>query len=161
MRSHRVADIAEQAGLSEATVDRVLHGRPGASPRAVRAVEQAVAELDRQASALRLGARSLVLDVVMQAPDRFSGEVTAALESQLSGLRPAAVRARVSVEAGSALTWQGIVGDAGRTVAIDHFGADTPVGVYFIATIVMAALLALACLRYRVPARDEFAHHGH
>ena len=93
MRSHRVADIAEQAGLSEATVDRVLHGRPGASPRAVRAVEQAVAELDRQASALRLGARSLVLDVVMQAPDRFSGEVTAALESQLSGLRPAAVRA--------------------------------------------------------------------
>ncbi len=37
---------------------------------------------------------------------------------------PAAVRARVSVEAGSALTWQGIVGDAGRTVAIDHFGAS-------------------------------------
>ena len=46
-------------------------------------------------------------------------------------------------------------------MAIDHFGADTPVGVYFVATIVMAALLALACLRYRVPARDEFAHHGH
>lgn len=37
---------------------------------------------------------------------------------------PAAVRARVSVEAGSALTWHGIVGDAGRTVAIDHFGAS-------------------------------------
>lgn len=94
MRSHRVVDVAEQSGLSPATVDRVLHGRPGASPRAVRAVEQAVAELDRQASSLRLGARSLVLDVVMQAPDRFSGEVRAALESQLTGLRPAAVRAR-------------------------------------------------------------------
>ncbi|WP_405216862.1 transketolase [Agrococcus sp. Ld7] len=37
---------------------------------------------------------------------------------------PAAVKARVSVEAGSPLTWQGIVGDAGRTVAIDHFGAS-------------------------------------
>ena len=37
---------------------------------------------------------------------------------------PAAVRARVSVEAGSALTWRGIVGDAGRSVAIDHFGAS-------------------------------------
>ncbi len=37
---------------------------------------------------------------------------------------PAAVRARVSVEAGSSLTWHGIVGDAGRTVAIDHFGAS-------------------------------------
>lgn len=37
---------------------------------------------------------------------------------------PAAVRARVSIEAGSALTWHGIVGDAGRSVAIDHFGAS-------------------------------------
>lgn len=37
---------------------------------------------------------------------------------------PAGVRARVSVEAGSALTWRGIVGDAGRSVAIDHFGAS-------------------------------------
>lgn len=37
---------------------------------------------------------------------------------------PAAVKARVSVEAGSALTWRGIVGDAGRSVAIDHFGAS-------------------------------------
>lgn len=94
MRNHRLSDIAEQAGLSVATVDRVLHGRPGASPRANRAVEQAVAELDRQASALRLGARSLVLDLVMQAPARFTGEVTTALEAELTGLRPAAVRAR-------------------------------------------------------------------
>jgi transketolase len=37
---------------------------------------------------------------------------------------PAAVKARVSVEAGSALTWRSIVGDAGRSVAIDHFGAS-------------------------------------
>ena len=37
---------------------------------------------------------------------------------------PAAIKARVSVEAGSALTWRGIVGDAGRSVAIDHFGAS-------------------------------------
>lgn len=94
MRSHRIVDLAEQSGLSPATVDRVLHGRAGASPRAVRAVEQAAAELDRQAASLRLGARSLVLDVVMQAPNRFSGEVREALESQLTGLRPAAVRAR-------------------------------------------------------------------
>ena len=37
---------------------------------------------------------------------------------------PAAIKARVSVEAGSALTWRSIVGDAGRSVAIDHFGAS-------------------------------------
>ncbi|MDR6198326.1 transketolase [Microbacterium sp. SORGH_AS428] len=37
---------------------------------------------------------------------------------------PSSVKARVSVEAGSALTWQGIVGDAGRSVGIEHFGAS-------------------------------------
>lgn len=37
---------------------------------------------------------------------------------------PSSVTARVSVEAGSALTWRGIVGDRGRSVAIDHFGAS-------------------------------------
>jgi hypothetical protein len=68
---HRVADIASQAQLSRATVDRVLHGRVGASPRAVRAVEQALLDLDRQDHQLRLGARTLVVDVVMQAPERF------------------------------------------------------------------------------------------
>ncbi len=35
---------------------------------------------------------------------------------------PAAVKARVSVEAGSALGWREIVGDAGRSIAIDHYG---------------------------------------
>jgi transketolase len=37
---------------------------------------------------------------------------------------PAAVRARVSVEAGLALTWKPYVGDAGRSVSIEHFGAS-------------------------------------
>lgn len=119
MRSHRIADVAEQAGLSPATVDRVLHGRPGASPRAVRAVEQAVAELERQAASVRLGARSLVLDVVVQAPGRFSGEVRAAVELQLSGLRPATVRARFALRESSSVedlvaTLDGI-GRRGRT----------------------------------------------
>lgn len=37
---------------------------------------------------------------------------------------PASVKARVSVEAGLALPWRGIVGDAGRSVSIEHFGAS-------------------------------------
>lgn len=37
---------------------------------------------------------------------------------------PAAVRARVSVEAGVALGWRELVGDAGRIVSLDHFGAS-------------------------------------
>jgi transketolase len=37
---------------------------------------------------------------------------------------PKAVKARVSIEAGIDLTWRGIVGDAGRSVSIEHFGAS-------------------------------------
>ncbi len=37
---------------------------------------------------------------------------------------PAAVKARVSIEAGVAATWRGYVGDAGRSVSIEHFGAS-------------------------------------
>ncbi len=37
---------------------------------------------------------------------------------------PKAVTARVSIEAGIALTWRGYVGDAGRSVSIEHFGAS-------------------------------------
>ena len=37
---------------------------------------------------------------------------------------PPSVKARVSVEAGVAQGWRDIVGDAGRTVSIDHYGAS-------------------------------------
>jgi transketolase len=37
---------------------------------------------------------------------------------------PKAVTARVSVEAGIALTWNSYVGDKGRSVSIEHFGAS-------------------------------------
>jgi transketolase len=37
---------------------------------------------------------------------------------------PTAVKARVSIEAGIALTWRSYVGDAGRSVSIEHFGAS-------------------------------------
>jgi transketolase len=34
------------------------------------------------------------------------------------------VTARVSIEAGATGLWRGLVGDRGRTVGIDHFGAS-------------------------------------
>ena len=37
---------------------------------------------------------------------------------------PRAIRARVSIEAGIDLTWRKYVGDAGRSVSIEHFGAS-------------------------------------
>jgi transketolase len=37
---------------------------------------------------------------------------------------PAAITARVSVEAGLALTWAPYLGSAGRSVSIEHYGAS-------------------------------------
>jgi transketolase len=37
---------------------------------------------------------------------------------------PAAIKARVSIEAGVDLSWQKYIGDAGRSVSIEHFGAS-------------------------------------
>ena len=91
---HRVREIAQQSGLSPATVDRVLHGRPGVRAATVAEVERAVEELDRQATQLRLVGRTFLLDLVMQAPARFSAAVRTALEAELPALRPAAVRVR-------------------------------------------------------------------
>ena len=45
-------------------------------------------------------------------------------EAYRESVLPASVTARVSVEAGLALTWRGIVGDKGRSVSIEHFGAS-------------------------------------
>ena len=100
-RSLRIRDVAEQAGVSEATVDRVLHGRPGVSPRAVRAVEAAVLELERQQSQVRLSRRTLLVDVVVDAPPRFRDAVTAAVEEALPSARPATVRARFTTSEGA------------------------------------------------------------
>ena len=71
-RRHRVVDIATQAGLSRATVDRVLHGREGVRPETVAQVDRAIAELERQHEQVQLSARTLMLDLVMQSPDRFA-----------------------------------------------------------------------------------------
>ena len=45
-------------------------------------------------------------------------------EAYRESVLPKAVRARVSVEAGLALSWRGIVGDLGRSVSIEQFGAS-------------------------------------
>ncbi|WP_431779061.1 transketolase [Microbacterium aurantiacum] len=45
-------------------------------------------------------------------------------EAYRESVLPRAVKARVSVEAGLALSWRDIVGDTGRSVSIEHFGAS-------------------------------------
>jgi LacI family transcriptional regulator len=83
---YRIREIAVQSGLSQATVDRVLHGRGGVRESTVREVHQAIADLDRQQSQVRLGGRTFMVDVVVQAPARFSAAVRSALEAELPGL---------------------------------------------------------------------------
>ncbi|MFY0408172.1 LacI family DNA-binding transcriptional regulator [Solicola sp. PLA-1-18] len=91
---YRIREIAEQSGLSLATVDRVLHGRPGVRASTVAEVHRAIADLDRQSTQVRLAGRTFLVDLVMHAPERFSGAVRTALEAELPDLRPAAVRTR-------------------------------------------------------------------
>jgi LacI family transcriptional regulator len=79
-RRYRIPEIAAQAGLSERTIDRVLNNRgqvceSTARESTAREVQQAIADLDRQRSQLRLSGRTFMIDVVMQAPQRFSSAV--------------------------------------------------------------------------------------
>ncbi|PZE77134.1 transketolase [Curtobacterium sp. MCBD17_034] len=45
-------------------------------------------------------------------------------EEYRESVLPSAITARVSVEAGIAMSWRDIVGDKGRSVSIEHFGAS-------------------------------------
>ena len=45
-------------------------------------------------------------------------------EEYQESVLPAGVKARVSIEAGLSSGWREIVGDAGKSIGIDHFGAS-------------------------------------
>ena len=87
-------EIAHQAGLSLATVDRVLHGRDHVRAVTRERVQAAAEELERQHAASQLRGRRVTIDIVMQAPERFSSAVRAAFEAELPLIRPATFRAR-------------------------------------------------------------------
>ncbi len=58
--------------------------------------------------------------VSMPSQEWFAEQDDAYRESVL----PAGIKARVSVEAGIAMSWHRLVGDAGRTVSLEHYGAS-------------------------------------
>ena len=63
--------------------------------------------------------------------DAVPGVVRGAAASYQDKVLPPAVRARVSVEAGVSMGWHDIVGDAGRSISIEHFGASADAATLF------------------------------
>lgn len=94
--AHRflMKEIALQAGLGLATVDRVLNGREHVREHTRQRVQHAIKELEKQQFQLATSGRKLIVDVVVEAPGRFSDEIREALMSELPGLQPAVFRPR-------------------------------------------------------------------
>lgn len=94
--THRfpVKEIALQSGLSTATIDRVLNNRANVSPQTRRRVTDAIEELARQEAQLAARGRRFFIDIVVEAPARFTREIRKATEAVLPDFRPAALRPR-------------------------------------------------------------------
>ncbi len=138
---HLLKAIALQAGVSLATVDRVVHQRTGVRAHTVRRVEQAQAELQRQSVQVGLQGRKFMLDVVMQTPARFAQAVRDALERAMPLLHPAILRARYLV--GDSLAVQELV------AALDKIAARGSHGVLLKAPVDARLVAAVARLQAR------------
>ncbi len=98
----------------------VLAEAPGGTPDVIIVATGSEVQLAVNAREVLAGEGVNVRVVSAPSLEWFAEQDEAYRESVL----PASVTARVSVEAGSVLTWRGIVGDRGRSVGIDHFGAS-------------------------------------
>jgi LacI family transcriptional regulator, galactose operon repressor len=94
--THRfpIKEIALQAGLGTATVDRVLNDRPNVSPQTRQRVHAAIAELKGQETQLSARGRRLFIDFVVEAPNRFTDEIKHAAETILPTLGAGVFRPR-------------------------------------------------------------------
>ncbi|CUJ37841.1 LacI family DNA-binding transcriptional regulator [Cognatishimia activa] len=94
--THRfpIKEIARQAGLGPATVDRVLNNRAHVSAQTRMRVAAAIEELEGQEAQLAAKGRRLFFDVVVEAPSRFSTEIRLAAEQVIPSIGPAICRPR-------------------------------------------------------------------
>jgi LacI family transcriptional regulator len=136
-----IKEIALQAGLGTATVDRVLNGRVHVREHTRSRVQQAIKELEKQEMTLATSGRKLVVDVVVEAPRRFADEIRDALEHVVPGLHPVIFRPRFLMQ--ETMTTAEVV-DALRAIA--RRGSH---GVFLKAQDVPAISDAIATLRQR------------
>lgn len=85
-----MADVAQAAGVSTATVSYVLSGKRAVAPRTREAVEAAIADLgftvNTAARTLRTGRSSLVALIVPDIANPFFAQLAAALQEQVRGM---------------------------------------------------------------------------
>ncbi len=87
-------EVALQSGLSLATVDRALHRRANVSAQTARRVQAAMCELAQQERQLAARGRRMFVDIVVEAPRRFSDELRHAVLKVLPRFTPAVIRPR-------------------------------------------------------------------
>ncbi|MEV8272887.1 transketolase [Microbacterium sp. NPDC077184] len=98
----------------------VLADAPNGSPDVILVATGSEVQLAVEARATLAGEGVNARVVSAPSLEWFAEQDEAYRESVL----PRTVKARVSVEAGLALGWRDIVGDTGRSVSIEHFGAS-------------------------------------
>ncbi|SNY62094.1 LacI family DNA-binding transcriptional regulator [Paractinoplanes atraurantiacus] len=101
---HRIREIAERAGLSPATVDRVLHERGGVRESTVRRVHHAIAALNAQEPPYQ---PTITVDVVVPRPEPVRTALTAE--------PPPMIRPRFPHDLAAAGHAQGLILDAPDT----------------------------------------------
>ena len=89
-----IKQVAAQAGVSKATVDRVRHNRGLVHHQTIKRVEQALKELHEIDSHERVIGRTFYIDVVMHAPIRFSKAVQEAMQRQVGAFPHIKIRPR-------------------------------------------------------------------
>ncbi len=93
-RRFPIKEIARQAGLGTATIDRAINGRPNVSPQTRNRVIAAIRELEAQEALLAAQGRRLFVDIVAEAPGRFTREIRVAAEAALAQVAGAVIRLR-------------------------------------------------------------------
>lgn len=121
--THRfpIKEIALQSGLSTATVDRVINERPNVSAQSRARVAAAIEELTLQEGQLAARGRRMFVDVLVEAPKRFSSKIRAEIEALLPAYHPAVIRPR--------FTFQEVMSEAQTTQHLDRIAARGSSGV--------------------------------